>query len=604
MPDRLPDSEDAHQRNRPARAVPARAGYPRLVFSLLIALAVARVLLSAAYSLATPLGEAPDEADHYAYAAYILEHRALPAGPVMTQGKHPPLYHATAALAAALAGGTADRSFLRTNPDMSFAPDGPARNFFVRTGQEDLPWREGVLSMRAGRAVSILAGLVLVLGAFLMGQAIWPARPYVALAGAAFAAFLPESLFIAGAMSNDMFAAMWSTLALWLALTAGSWRGALLTGLCLGLAFVSKASTGSLALVAAAALFVSASPRGATRRPGVKGLVPAAGRVALAGVGALAIAAPWLWRNWQLYGDPAGWSLVLATIDQRQSALTLADAGQLLQGWWLSVWGKFGGAGHIPLPTALYVVWAALGIGAFVGWIRWAALRREPDNLLRQTPLAGWFVLLGAPLVTAAGIYSYSKTALGTDQGRLLFPALAPLALLVVGGLAAWIPQRFARGASLAFASFMALIAVVALYAGLVRPFAPPPEPPLADVARAAPADARFGPLQLSGSAWEGESLTLYWRAVEAPSSDLRTSLRVLDGEGKLLWEWKRSPGAGRYSTDRWPVGRVVADTYRIPPDALANAGRVEIGVRPFPEGSWLPPNGDASREMLTLPRR
>ena len=146
--------------------------------------------------------------------------------------------------------------------------DAQARNFFVRTKLEDWPWRDGVLSMRAGRFVSMLAGLVLVLATFLLGRAIWPARPYLALSGAAFAAFLPESLFIAGAMSNDMFAAMWALLALWLALTARSWKGALLTGACLGLAFVSKASAGSLALVAAAALFVAAWPRGGKLWPG------------------------------------------------------------------------------------------------------------------------------------------------------------------------------------------------------------------------------------------------------------------------------------------------------------------------------------------------
>ena len=81
---------------------------------------------------------------------------------------------------------------------------------------------------------------------------------------AAFAAFLPESLFVGGAMSNDMFAAMWATLALWLSLHAENWKHALLAGLCLGLAFVSKASTGSLALIVAAALFLGGGRRRST----------------------------------------------------------------------------------------------------------------------------------------------------------------------------------------------------------------------------------------------------------------------------------------------------------------------------------------------------
>jgi 4-amino-4-deoxy-L-arabinose transferase-like glycosyltransferase len=454
--------------------------------------------------------------------------------------------------------------------------------------------------MRAGRLVSMVAGLGLVLGAFLLGRALWPRRPYVALAGAAFAAFLPESLFIAGAMSNDMLAAMWATLALWLALSARGWRGALLTGVCLGLAFITKASAGSLAVVAAAALFVTAWPRGA-RWPGIRPLFPAAGRVAVAGAAAFAIAAPWLARNWQLYGDPFGWPVVLATIDQRQGALALADVWQLLRGWWLSFWGKFGGAGHIPLPSLLYVAWAAIGAAALSGWIRWVLRRKDSDNLIGETSLAGWIVLLGAPLITAAGIYSYSKTALGTDQGRLLFPALAPLALLVAGGLSAWAPRGKERAVALAFSGSMAVLAVAALLTGLLQPFAPPPPPSPAALATANPVAAQFGPLELAASAWDGPALTLYWRATEPPADDLRTALRALDAEGNLLWEWKRSPGAGRFSTDRWPAGHLVADTYRIPPDALARVARVEVGVRPFPEQPFLPPSSGEG-DFLALP--
>ena len=102
-------------------------------------------------------------------------------------------------------------------------------------------------------------------------------------------------------------------------------------------------------------------------------------------------------------------------------------------------------------------------------------------------------------------------------------------------------------------------------------------------------------------SAWQDGALTLYWRAAEAPDDDLRTALRVLDAGGNLLWEWKRSPGAGRFSTDRWPAGRIVADAYRVPADALARAAGVEVAVRPFPEGPFLAPAGE-SGDFLSRP--
>ena len=506
---------------------------------------------------------------------------------------------------ASAAGGDGDRSFLRANPDMGFGPDSQAGNFFVHTTVEDWPWQDGVLTMRMGRLLSIVAGPSLLLATYLLGRTVWPGRPELAFGAAAFAAFLPESLFVGGSMSNDMLAAMWSTLALWLALSARSLTRALLAGVCLGLAFVTKASTGSLALIVGAVLLVNAWPAG---RLGAKSLRPGVLRVMLAGAAAFLIALPWLLRNWQLYGDPFGWSVVLATIDRRQGPLAASDLAQLLKGWWLSFWGKFGGAGHIPLPQAFYLLWAVVGVLAVAGWVVWLVRRRQPANLVRETSLAGWIVLLGAPLVTAAGIYSYSKTALGTDQGRLLFPALGPLALLVAGGLAAWVPQRLTRAAASRMGrrhgpggnpGALCRVDRSVLAAARTRPGAGRP----GDLSRPLWA-ARAGRngVEPAGVRTAG-NLTLYWRAAEPVGDDLRTALRLVDGQGNLLWEWKRSPGAGRFSTDRWPAGRDVADTYILPGDALSKAARVEVGLRPFPEGPWLPVDGLTTSRLLEIPR-
>jgi hypothetical protein len=101
--------------------------------------------------------------------------------------------------------------------------------------------------------------------------------------------------------------------------------------------------------------------------------------------------------------------------------------------------------------------------------------------------------------------------------------------------------------------------------------------------------------IELVSYRWEPEArqpdkrqLILYWRAVRPVTTDLRAALRLLDAQGGMIWEWKRSPGAGRFSTDRWPGGRLVADVYHIPVEHLARAARIEVGVRPFPEGAWL----------------
>ncbi len=228
---------------------------PRTARYGLAILLLLRLLLGLGYSAINPLGEAPDEADHYAYAAYIAQEGRLPVGPEMTQGKHPPLYHLLAAGAARLAGAPADFSFLRANPDVGVTPDALAANFFIHTRLEAWPWRGGPLAMHAGRLVSVLAGVVLTAAAYALGRRIWPHWYAGPLAAATFVAFLPEALFVGGAMSNDMLAAMWITLALWLGLRAG-WLSALMAGVCMGLAMLTKASAAALWPVVCLAMLV------------------------------------------------------------------------------------------------------------------------------------------------------------------------------------------------------------------------------------------------------------------------------------------------------------------------------------------------------------
>ena len=571
---------------------PASRTAVRAIPWALVLLLLARLMLGFVYSVLNPLGEAPDEADHYAFASYIGREQRLPEGPLqlpggpawMTQAKHPPLYHTLAALAAGTTG--MDFSFLRSNPDVSLAPGAQAGNFFIHTGAEGWPWRGGALAMHLGRSVSVLAGLILVAITYALGRAVWPSRPAVALAGAAVVAFLPESLFIGGSMSNDMLAALFAGLALWLGLRSTTWPRALATGLCMGLAFLSKVSTASLWPVIGLAILLTP-----TRQPSqgrAYGSRAALLRALLACGVALLLASPWLLRNWRVFGDPLGMRVVLATVDQRQGALTLADLGWLARGWFLSFFGRFGGAGHLALPAPLYWLWGGLCILAVTGWLRQGVhAQRRRQGLPGEISLPSLVVLLGAPVMTALSIVSYRAIALGTDQGRLLFPALAPLALLLAGGWAAWLPGNRRAWLPGLTAAVMATAAIVALVLGILAPFSAPPAPSAAEVAAALPIGEALqaGP-ELVALRWEAPAaetasaqLTLYWRTQARLSQDLRTALRLSDENGNPVWEWKRSPAAGRESTDRWQPEELVSDSYRIPLDALARAKQVTLGV-------------------------
>ncbi len=567
----------------------------RLLLALLI---IGHLALTVAYSAANPLGEAPDEADHWAYVYYLASVHRLPTGPRVTQSKHPPLYHATAAAVASL--GDPANDFLRANPDVAVTP-APTKsfNFFIHTTTERWPWTGGVLAFHLARLWSALLSTLAVAAVYGLARAALPAQPNTALLATGIAAALPEFAFVGASVTNDGLAALCGTLALWggfrVYRARGNWRAAWWTGPMLGLGLLTKVSTSALwpvvgLAVVAGAISAETRPAAwfrATLRTWRTWMVSG---LALF-VPALLLASPWLWRNARLYGDPLGMALVAQTVDVRAGGWGWTETGWLLRGWFVSFWGKFGGAGHIPFPAPVY--WALGGLtlvaagGLLLAWRKRAAAR---------VSLA---LLAAAGIAVAIGIWRYSLLALGTDQGRLLFPALGPVVILLAVGLSAWPWGKWRTG--LGYAVVIALFGL-ALYGlfGVIRPaFAPLPAPATLDAATQPATPPQFGELALMG--WElADEPLLYWRAAARPTQDYRTHLRVLTTDGGVVWEWRHSPGAGRYSTDHWPVGTVVADRYRIGWPDWAGPGRyrVEVGLSPY-DGDLIAPVGSADAYLV-----
>jgi hypothetical protein len=95
-----------------------------------------------------------------------------------------------------------------------------------------------------------------------------------------------------------------------------------------------------------------------------------------------------------------------------------------------SFWAQFGWMA-IPAPSTLYWAWGALTLLGLAGLI----LRR---HMLRQPP---WLLLVGTIIAAWLAYVGYNFVFL-QFQGRYLFPALVPLATLVVAGWTAWLPAR------------------------------------------------------------------------------------------------------------------------------------------------------------------
>ncbi len=556
------------------------------------------LLLATAYSVTQPLAEAPDEADHYAYIQYIGTHWQLPDGPTVTQGKHPPLYHWAAATLTAWTG--LDFTFLRANPDA--VPLGPEKppNFFVHTRLESFPWQGGPLAMHLARFLSIALGALTLWATWQLGNTIFPARPQIGLMAAAFLAGLPGFHFISGAINNDNAAGAFGALAILVCVqiaTGGpSARRALLLGICLGLGLLSKVGTLALWPLAGIAALGSVWPRHWRTLPDRRRWRLFAIQSGLSwGIGVL-VAAPWLMRNWQTYGDPLAWNLVRATIDERQTPLSPADLVWLLRGLHQYFWGRFGPVGQIMLPAPTYTVTAMLSALLLVGMAIFVARRRA------WTPsgVAQILIIGGAPVAVFVGLVRYSAIALGTDQARLLWPAIAPIAVwtaLGVEGCLGRLVHR-ARWRVWGWSAIMGLYGLM-VYALVLQPGFAPPRPLDSATLPAQPLaifGAGFGLVEASLPSQplaigEPVRLQLVWAADRPMNADLRPTVRLIhQSEGWLAAEWSHAPAQGRTSTDRWQPGAAIADPYAIMPNPIVPGDYwVQVAVRPF-MGEWLLP--------------
>ncbi len=571
---------------------------------LLTGLLVCHLALAVAFSAINPLGEAPDEADHWAYIVHLATEQRLPIGPTMTQGKHPPLYHASAALVASLSEPVND--FLRANPDVTLEPSPDwSPNFFIHTTLESWPWQDGAKAFHLVRLWSALLSTLAVAATYGLARVAFPKEPLLALTAAGFLAFLPEVAFIGGSANNDNAAALFGTLALLGGMLiyrdGGRLRHGWWTPLALGAGLLSKTSTVGVWPAVGLAILLGAAAEmdgpdsvrrwihacaGSWRRWLLTGLW-------VFGLGLL-IAAPWFVRNWRLYGDPLGMSLARQTIDMRTSPWTWSDTQWLLSGWFVSFWGKFGGAGHIPMPTFVYTLLEVVSLASLVGLVFNFLPRR------RRMAMAPLLILLLAVGGVALAMWRYSLIALGTDQGRLLYPALGAIAILFIGGLLAWVPDRRQGPVGIVIVCLSAFLGIFALFGVLQPAFMPPAA--IEDQAIHSQSDASdieatrqpydYGDLSLVAWSLSGEPV-LVWRADAATQEDWRTVLRVVAADGTLVWEWHRSPGAGRWSTDHWPQGTLVQDAYSIRWPDWAGPGEylVEVGLQPY-GGELISPTG------------
>jgi len=583
----------------------------------LLGLALAFGFLVLVYSWTTPIFEAPDEPWHYAYLRWLAEGHGLPrldddASGANQEVAQPPLYYSVAAL---ISGSTRDddlQELFWHNPQFGFQAGGTVndnKNMLIHTDREHFPWQGAVRSVRLARLVSLIFGIVAVGATYGLAREAFPRQTSMAVATAGVVALTPQFLFISGVVSNDSAAAATGALALWalarIIRLGPTPRRAVVAGLALGLALLSKTSTlvmVPIALLALALGWWRIAPTRDERRSDDGGRrLPWLEAILMLGLAVL-VGGWWYLRNWLLFDDPVGLGVHVNTPWGRSESVGLIDLLPELPQVFRSFWGAFGW-GHVELPGFTYIVLAALVGLALLGWVRllvraqtWVWISPQPTEAANptQSRRRNLSAIAGITLISVLWCLAVLVALLSWMQqveaphGRLLFPALGAWGLLLVtgwlglcvgpDGLAAQTEndQDFSKYAArhlvflpLAGLFFLSLVIPFAI----IRPaFAEPNlmAPEQASL-RVEPQNLDFGAqIRLLGYHVEPQSVetgkrvkvTLCWEALRSIDRDYMLFIHLLGRDNLRVGERTTYPGQGRFPTNLWPVGRAFCDAY------------------------------------------
>jgi hypothetical protein len=315
----------------------------------------------------------------------------------------------------------------------------------------------------------------------------------------------------------------------------------------------------------------------------------------------------WYMRNWRLYGDLFGLAafqaeFITQPFDATSAAAWVAALAQLHD----SFWARFGWMNVSP-PGWVIGFFALVELLALVGLVYSAiSSRQSAVGGMQLTAycrlLTAYWPLVALPLLAFGWVVSFALTAgLVAWQGRLLFPALPALAIVLAVGIAGLTEgrrrsavSRIARPAFWLLASAYCLLAAW-LPLGVIRPAYPLHTLPEAAALErlgtqvygrfglAGEPGAELRGWMLSGPTRPGATpeLTLLWHALGRQNRNWRVFIHLVDAQEQIVAEDNRPPQDDAFPMLQWVAGDWVEDRHplALPTNLAPGEYRIRVGL-------------------------
>lgn len=398
-------------------------------FIVLTVITVLYLVLAWRYATLTPDWQVPDEPAHYNYVRQVAETGEIP---VIEQGDWDQDY------LDALRANKFAPNLLDKLDTVQYEDHQPPLYYLLQTGVYSAT--DGDLEMM--RFFSAILGWGAIICTWLIGRLVFPNKPWIGLTAAGIVAFIPQRLAMMSGLNNDSLAEALAGVVLLLIVytilrQSDDYRMPFAMGVMVGLVFLTKTTVYWVSGVAGLAILFRWWQAKWSFRFGAQ-------QMAWFVVPALALGAIWWIHSIDVYGGTD--FLGLGRHDEvvvgqlRTEDYIEKELGGDEQRYWdnltrttfNSFWGQFGWMA-VPMPDKNYKVIQTVLAMAMLG------LLIQSRRLLNQPATHyGLIILFGLSILFVFLQFWIYNLTFVQFQGRYLYPALIPMALLIVVGISAW----------------------------------------------------------------------------------------------------------------------------------------------------------------------